>query len=175
MSPDELARCATMLRELAADASAFLDKQAPNFAALAEVRREANRLIEAVKGRVRAKRGQPNGSKTEILPEPTIAHAKPETPSIPIPARSVAEPSGVCYSCRSQIAQVHSHYHWMCQTCGDWNWQKREQSADLTGRVALVTGGRVRIGFQTCLKLLRAGAIVHAVTRFPHDAAERYA
>ena len=41
--------------------------------------------------------------------------------------------------------------------------------------MALVTGARVKIGYQAALKLLRAGATVVATTRFPHDAARRYA
>jgi NAD(P)-dependent dehydrogenase (short-subunit alcohol dehydrogenase family) len=62
----------------------------------------------------------------------------------------------------------------MCRECGDIDQQKRTQQADLAGRVAFVTGARVRIGFQTALRLLRAGAAVHAVTRFPHHAVDRY-
>ena len=41
--------------------------------------------------------------------------------------------------------------------------------------MALVTGARVKIGYQAALKLLRAGAHVVALTRFPVDAAARYA
>src|SRR5581483_3601623 len=54
------------------------------------------------------------------------------------------------------------------------NYSKRLQSADLSGMIALVTGGRVKIGYVTALKLLRAGATVIITTRFPHDAARRY-
>jgi NAD(P)-dependent dehydrogenase (short-subunit alcohol dehydrogenase family) len=63
----------------------------------------------------------------------------------------------------------------MCRNCGDFNYAKREHSANLSGRVALVTGARVKIGFQAALKLLRAGAQVVVLTRFPIDAAARYA
>eukprot|EP00961_Rhodomonas_salina_P288289 3895855-Rhodomonas_salina.1 len=51
----------------------------------------------------------------------------------------------------------------------------RHLSADLRGRVALLTGARVKIGFEIGLKLLRAGATLIATTRFPADAAARYA
>ena len=41
--------------------------------------------------------------------------------------------------------------------------------------MALLTGGRVKIGYQAAIKLLRAGAHVIVTTRFPRDAAARYA
>ena len=59
--------------------------------------------------------------------------------------------------------------------CGDFNFAKRTETADLTGRVALLTGGRVKIGYQAGIKLLRAGAQLIVTTRFPRDAAARYA
>jgi NAD(P)-dependent dehydrogenase (short-subunit alcohol dehydrogenase family) len=62
----------------------------------------------------------------------------------------------------------------MCESCGDFNYAKREQSAELHGHYALVTGARVKIGYQASLKLLRAGAHVVVTTRFPVDAADRY-
>jgi NAD(P)-dependent dehydrogenase (short-subunit alcohol dehydrogenase family) len=63
----------------------------------------------------------------------------------------------------------------MCPTCADFNYAKRGESADLRGRVALLTGGRVKIGYQAGIKLLRAGAALIVTTRFPRDAAARYA
>lgn len=80
-----------------------------------------------------------------------------------------------CYICKKAFARVHRYYDSMCDACGDFNYAKRGQTADLTGRYALVTGARVKIGFQASLKLLRAGAHVIATTRFPVDAAGRYA
>jgi NAD(P)-dependent dehydrogenase (short-subunit alcohol dehydrogenase family) len=79
-----------------------------------------------------------------------------------------------CYVCKKPFTQVHRYYDSMCQACGDFNYAKREQTADLSGRYALVTGARVKIGFQASLKLLRAGAHVIVTTRFPIDAADRY-
>src|SRR5688500_4487813 len=63
----------------------------------------------------------------------------------------------------------------MCSECGDFNFEKRSQTADLRGRVALISGARVKIGYQAAIMLLRAGARVIVTTRFPRDAAERYA
>lgn len=59
--------------------------------------------------------------------------------------------------------------------CAELNFFKRTETADLRGRVALLTGGRVKIGYQAGLKLLRAGAELIVTTRFPRDSAARYA
>jgi NAD(P)-dependent dehydrogenase (short-subunit alcohol dehydrogenase family) len=80
-----------------------------------------------------------------------------------------------CYVCKRPFSLPHRYYDSLCRECGDFNYAKRQQSADLCGHYALVTGARVKIGFQAALKLLRAGAYVIITTRFPVDAAERYA
>ncbi len=80
-----------------------------------------------------------------------------------------------CYVCKTMSARVHFFYDQMCESCGDFNYQKRSQTTNLVGRVAFVSGGRVKIGYQAVLFLLRAGARVIVVTRFPRDAALRYA
>jgi NAD(P)-dependent dehydrogenase (short-subunit alcohol dehydrogenase family) len=90
------------------------------------------------------------------------------------PAPTTLNQERNCYVCKQSFAQVHRYYDSMCQTCGDFNYAKREQTADLTGHYALITGARVKIGFQASLKLLRAGARVIVTTRFPVDAADRY-
>ena len=79
-----------------------------------------------------------------------------------------------CYVCKQPFVKAHRYYDSLCIACGDFNYAKREQTADLAGHYALVTGARVKIGFQAALKLLRAGAHVILTTRFPVDAAERY-
>ena len=79
-----------------------------------------------------------------------------------------------CYVCKQPFSKVHRYYDSMCEPCGDFNYAKREQSADLTGQYAIVTGARVKIGYQAALKLLRAGAHVIVTTRFPIDAADRF-
>jgi len=78
-----------------------------------------------------------------------------------------------CYICKQTFVDVHFFYHLLCPTCATFNYQMRDLHCDLTGRTALVTGGRVKIGHQMVLRLLRDGARVLVVTRFPHAAALR--
>jgi len=80
-----------------------------------------------------------------------------------------------CYVCKGSYTRVHHFYDGMCPACADLNYARRFQSADLSGRTAVITGARLKIGYQAGLKLLRAGARVIVTTRFPHDAARRYA
>jgi NAD(P)-dependent dehydrogenase (short-subunit alcohol dehydrogenase family) len=79
-----------------------------------------------------------------------------------------------CYSCKQPYRKIHAFYHLLCPTCANFNYAKRHQRADLTGRTALVTGGRIKIGYQTALRLLQDGARVIVTTRFPQDAAHRF-
>ncbi len=62
----------------------------------------------------------------------------------------------------------------MCPACGDFNYQKRNYKCDLSNKVALVTGGRIKIGYQIAAILLRNGAFTIVTTRFPKDAAIRF-
>ena len=80
-----------------------------------------------------------------------------------------------CYVCKQRYLAIHHFYDQLCPSCGDFNYAKRGETADLRGRVALITGGRVKIGYQAGIKLLRAGAELIVTTRFPRDAAARYA
>jgi len=80
-----------------------------------------------------------------------------------------------CYVCKKEYTDLHYFYDTMCRECGDFNYGKRFQTASLENRVALITGARVKIGFQAALMMLRAGAEVIVTTRFPKDAAIRYA
>lgn len=79
-----------------------------------------------------------------------------------------------CYVCKQPFNYAHFFYQHLCLRCGDLSYHKRTIPADLAGRIALVTGARVKIGYATALRLLRAGAQVIVTTRFPHDAARRY-
>ncbi len=79
-----------------------------------------------------------------------------------------------CYVCKAVYTKLHHFYDTMCTECGDFNYAKRFQSADLTGQVAVVTGSRLKIGYHITLMLLRSGATVVATTRFPVDSALRF-
>ena len=80
-----------------------------------------------------------------------------------------------CYICHKPYVDLHFFYHQLCPDCAVFNYAKRNEKANLAGKVCLVTGGRTKIGYHSALKLLRCGATVIVTTRFPHDAAVRYA
>jgi NAD(P)-dependent dehydrogenase (short-subunit alcohol dehydrogenase family) len=80
-----------------------------------------------------------------------------------------------CYVCKAEYSKPHFFYDQLCTPCAELNYEKRFQTASLVGKVALITGGRVKIGYQAALLLLRAGARAVVSTRFPNDAAERFA
>ena len=81
----------------------------------------------------------------------------------------------ICYVCKQPYSALHAFYDQLCPACADFNFVARTELADLRGRVALLTGGRVKIGYQAGLKLLRCGAHLIVTTRFPRDSAARYA
>ena len=80
-----------------------------------------------------------------------------------------------CYVCKQKYTLIHHFYDQLCPSCAAFNFAKRTELSDLSGRVALLTGGRVKIGYQAGLKLLRAGCALIVTTRFPRDSAARYA
>jgi NAD(P)-dependent dehydrogenase (short-subunit alcohol dehydrogenase family) len=88
--------------------------------------------------------------------------------------REVVEPQN-CYICKKDYSEIHPFYDQLCPACAKFNFKKRTELADLSGRTALLTGGRVKIGYQAGIKLLRCGARLIVTTRFPNDSAARYA
>lgn len=79
-----------------------------------------------------------------------------------------------CICCKQLFNDRHQYYHQLCESCGNFNDLKQQQTADLSDKVAVVTGARVNIGYGVGLRLLRAGARVIVTTRFPHRAAQQY-
>ncbi|MGH7499009.1 MAG: SDR family oxidoreductase [Gemmatimonadales bacterium] len=88
--------------------------------------------------------------------------------------REAVEPQH-CYVCKKKYEDIHHFYDQLCPSCAVFNFGKRTELADLRGRMALLTGGRVKIGYQAGIKLLRSGAHLIVTTRFPRDSAIRYA
>jgi NAD(P)-dependent dehydrogenase (short-subunit alcohol dehydrogenase family) len=108
--------------------------------------------------------------------EPRDLHSESQRPDIEsrIPSPESRELQH-CYVCKQKYSTIHHFYDQLCPDCAALNFTKRTELADLRGRVALLTGGRVKIGYQAGLKLLRCGARLIVTTRFPRDAATRYA
>jgi len=113
---------------------------------------------------IRTLRRKPVFTTPNFFPPPETAQPSTEVPDSPH-----------CYVCKQHYSVIHHFYDQMCPACAEFNFNKRTELADLRGRVALLTGGRVKIGYQAGLKLLRAGARLIVTTRFPRDSALRYA
>ncbi|MGW7418840.1 SDR family NAD(P)-dependent oxidoreductase [Streptomyces sp. NPDC054813] len=89
-------------------------------------------------------------------------------------AGGVFQKPRTCYVCKSPYRQVDTFYHRLCPDCAADNTARRALSTDLSGRRVLLTGGRVKIGFQLALMMLRDGAEVLVTSRFPHDTVRRF-
>ncbi|MDB6125147.1 MAG: short-chain dehydrogenase/reductase [Pedosphaera sp.] len=119
---------------------------------------------------IRELRRKPVFTTPNALPPTNVEQQEVEDPDF----REVVEPQN-CYICKKDYSQIHHFYDQLCPTCAETNYRKRTELADLSGRVALLTGGRVKIGYQAGIKLLRCGAQLIVTTRFPRDSAARYA
>ncbi len=103
-----------------------------------------------------------------------------ETAGIPLKSTVVGATAGVlrqargCYVCKQRYTVVDAFYHQLCPDCAKINHERRDARTDLTGRRALLTGGRAKIGMYIALRLLRDGADLTITTRFPHDAVRRF-
>jgi NAD(P)-dependent dehydrogenase (short-subunit alcohol dehydrogenase family) len=115
---------------------------------------------------IRARRRRPVVTTPNVFPPPAEEARAPDdaAPSV----------DRVCYVCKEPYSQLHAFYDQLCPACATVNFAARTELADLRGRVALLTGGRVKIGYQAGLKLLRSGARLIVTTRFPQNAASRY-
>ena len=121
---------------------------------------------------IRALRQRPIFHTPNVFPPENFEQLDVEDEST---AQRVTEELQHCYVCKQKYTQIHHFYDQMCPSCAELNFAKRTELADLRGRVALLTGGRVKIGYQAGLKLLRSGARLIVTTRFPRDSAARYA
>ncbi len=79
-----------------------------------------------------------------------------------------------CYCCNTSFSFAHSFYNRLCPTCAELNYANRFKSIDLSGRNIILTGGRVKIGYATALKMLRSKAHLTITTRFPAIALDQF-
>jgi NAD(P)-dependent dehydrogenase (short-subunit alcohol dehydrogenase family) len=189
LSEDDIEACVRVLRAIEADRSHLTRlnrEQRRELLTLAGLVAKPERydLVRMAKAFRRAEREAAKAHDRELVDQallraqrrsPVYAPLKLERPAETADERVELERELSCYVCKQSFSKVHPYYDSLCEPCGDFNYAKREQSADLAGHYALVTGARVKIGFQAALKLLRAGAHVVVTTRFPVDAASRYA
>ena len=104
-----------------------------------------------------------------------------ETQGLPLASSAPGSTAGTliqprdCYVCKQPYTLVDAFYHQLCPACAVIHHERREARTDLTARRALLTGGRAKIGMYIALRLLRDGAETTITTRFPRDAARRFA
>jgi NAD(P)-dependent dehydrogenase (short-subunit alcohol dehydrogenase family)/predicted Zn-ribbon and HTH transcriptional regulator len=185
----EIEQCINILNQLAEDGEAFTDlskdqqielmKAAgklsrPDYYQLkqrkkAVLNKKKQQIVKAEK-KARAATGIRQARENEVFSAPLQLTDSEESVGTELVLNSPRN----CYVCKAEFTKLHFFYDTMCPTCAELNYAKRFQSADLRGQVALITGSRLKIGYQATLMMLRAGATVIATTRFPKDSAMRY-
>jgi NAD(P)-dependent dehydrogenase (short-subunit alcohol dehydrogenase family) len=173
LSPQELEQCIELLQRL----SETYRTMEPNVRLRGLVRKlylEGGRGDREHRRHVRHQQRQEDRA---LLASTTLVqHQRDSDEPLALPkpgGRYLHEPES-CYVCKSLYTEVHHFYHFLCPQCAAFNYAMRGMTADLTGRVALITGGRIKIGHQLVLRMLRDGATVLVVTRFPCAAARRF-
>jgi hypothetical protein len=159
-----------------------LDDSHPDFIA---VRRATARMFKSVKKTRRAARRDEIAEADRAVVAATATGAPDriddETRGIPLSTSSTAPSAGTllksraCYICKQHYTHVDAFYHQLCPECAAFSHAKRDARTDLTGKRALLTGGRAKIGMYIALRLLRDGAHTTITTRFPRDAVRRFA
>lgn len=178
ISPEELATCTKVLQAISDDPDLLPEGMPTLLSLIAKIyksarkkRRQGEKLNR--KDHMRVMQEATLRCQAEPLDEMNLANCKPIIADATQTAQRL--PKAVrCYICQAQYQDLHFFYHRLCPACATYNYMKREQRIDLSGRTALVTGGRVKLGYAIALKLLRDGARVIVVTRFPRNAAQRY-
>ena len=174
---DRLRTCLEVLRDVESlppehpDAIAVRRATAGIFKSVKKARRHARR--DAVSAADRAviaatATGAPGRIDDETAGLPLVSNAAGATAGTLLRSRA-------CYICKKHHTVVDAFYHQLCPECAALNRAKRDARTDLTGRTALLTGGRAKIGMYIALRLLRDGAHTTITTRFPNDAVRRFA
>ncbi|MFF9145059.1 SDR family NAD(P)-dependent oxidoreductase [Streptomyces sp. NPDC055051] len=177
IDPERLAVCLSVLDELEK-----IDVDHPDAIA---VRRATAGIYRTVKQRRRQDRRAAKTAHDRAVTEATATGSAQriddETEGIlPSSVTEAGRIAGIlqrprsCYTCKTRYVEVDYFYHQLCQECAALNRSKRDVRADLTGKRALLTGGRAKIGMYIALRLLRDGAHTTITTRFPKDAIRRF-
>ena len=188
-SPEELARCIEILELLVEDRSRLVTLSGETRTALLiaagrlsrPTRHEGvreNKAFRRYSKKVAREDDRAARAETEIRKarQSAVYEAPPQLTGelAGSTLRELKNPRG-CYVCKAEYRRLHFFYDSMCESCADFNYKKRFQTASLVGKTALITGARLKIGYQAALMMLRAGARVIVTTRFPRDAAQRFA
>jgi len=176
IDPDDLAVALRVLEQMA-----DVDQEHPDYTT---VRRATAKMFKAVKKerRLEKRAGIADADRSVIAATATGAPDRidDETRGIPISTSTTAPTAGTlikaraCYICKKPYTVVDAFYHQLCPDCAALSHAKRDARTDLTGKRALLTGGRAKIGMYIALRLLRDGAHTTITTRFPRDAVRRF-
>jgi NAD(P)-dependent dehydrogenase (short-subunit alcohol dehydrogenase family) len=176
IDPDDLQTCLRVLAEV--------DELPPEHPDAVRIRRATAGIYKSVKLRRRAAKRAAVTAADEAVTAATATGAPgridDETQGLPLVSTAGGATAGTllrsraCYTCKNRYHLVDAFYHQLCPSCAALNRAKRDARTDLTGRRALLTGGRAKIGMYIALRLLRDGAHTTITTRFPHDAVRRF-
>lgn len=176
IDPERLAVALAVLAELNE-----LDENHPDFIT---VRRATAKMFKSVKKERRREKREEIAEADRAVVAATATGAADriddETRGIPLSTSTTAASAGTllrsraCYICKKHYTRVDAFYHQLCPECAQFSHAKREARTDLSGKRALLTGGRAKIGMHIALRLLRDGAHTTITTRFPRDAVRRF-
>ncbi|MDQ6658466.1 MAG: SDR family oxidoreductase [Actinomycetota bacterium] len=179
-NPPTAAEIAAAIRVL--ESAHLLDEQDAHYLSL---RRATGTMFKALKKHRRAARRDAVSAADQAVMAMTATAAPDriddETRGDKLQSSATGQLAGIlqrprpCYICKRPYNQVDHFYHQLCPDCASFSHRKRDARTDLTGRRALLTGGRAKIGMYIALRLLRDGAHTTITTRFPKDAARRFA
>jgi NAD(P)-dependent dehydrogenase (short-subunit alcohol dehydrogenase family) len=177
IDPDKLAVALEVLREVAT--------LPPDHDDVRTMKRAASYMYKLIKKQRRAEiRQERHQHDLDIIARTATGspmRIDDETAGIPLVSTAAGAFAGElitargCYICKQDFTLVDAFYHWLCPSCAAMSHAKRDQRTDLTGKRALLTGGRAKIGMYIALRLLRDGAHTTITTRFPKDAVRRFA
>ncbi|WP_405145716.1 SDR family NAD(P)-dependent oxidoreductase [Nocardia salmonicida] len=177
IDPDELATCLRVLER-----AGQLEKEHPDSIA---VQRAVGHMFKKLKHRRRIEAREQISTNDRAVIAATATGSPQriddETAGIPISSATSGASAGTllkarpCYICKQKYTQVDAFYHQLCPECAASSHTKRDARTDLSGKRALLTGGRAKIGMYIALRLLRDGAHTTITTRFPNDAIRRFA